>query len=335
MPRFYLTVRRWRERGFTLIELLVVIAIIAVLIGLLVPAVQKVRSAAQRLKCQNNLKQLGLACVNYADSNQDNLLPPGGLFLNWDWSDERGSWEVYTLPYMEQDNIYKQASQVAGGDLKATYQSVAKAWNYFAGLGRSPRYLRCPADDFDPNAPVSNYIGSLGSQCAIGPYGYNPNQYKCNGTALGWGYPTSPDHGNDYDPANIRGLFNRAGAPLRFPASIPDGTSNTIMLGESLPGSHDHLRWGNWWGFNNGNSHCTTIIPINYLMPERVDLTNADVTRGISNWDVSWGFKSRHTNGANFLFADGSVHFIPQSISDRTYTLLGCRNDGQPTGNDW
>ena len=316
-------------RGFTLIELLVVIAIIAILIALLVPAVQKVREAAARTQCTNNLKQLALACIGYADDHHK-VLPPGG-WENWD---QRGSWLVYTLPYMEQGGLYKQASVVAGGDLYSTPNSVGIAWNVFANTAPLP-YFRCPSDDYDLNATVCNYVGSLGPQCAPGPCGFDPNAQFCNGTAFGWGYPISPDHGNSFSTTDIRGLFNRLGAPIRFPASIPDGTSNTFMIGEALPGVHDHLAQNQWWNYNGGNSHCTTIVPLNFRMPEQMDNQAgwcADPINDTYNWNTSWGFGSRHTSGANFAFADGSVHFINQGVDVRTYNLLGCRNDGQTLG---
>ncbi len=326
---------RWRNlfraaRGFTLIELLVVIAIIAILIALLVPAVQKVREAAARLQCSNNLKQLALACIGYADVNQHKL-PPGGYY-NWS---ENGTWIVYTLPYMEQSPLYNRATTAAGGPLMTVSNSVAygsPGGNVFAnafpdgGTGNLP-YIRCPSDDWNGGTATTNYVGSLGPQCATGPCGYNPNQQYCTGTTFGWGYQTSPDHGNSTSATDIRGLFNRLGATMLFPASIPDGTSNTIMIGEATPGSHDHLAYGHWWHYNEGIAHCTTIVPLNSFPPPAL---NQNCTNQWNNWDISWGFGSRHTGGANFAFADGSVHFLTQTIDARTYNLLGCRNDNQP-----
>jgi prepilin-type N-terminal cleavage/methylation domain-containing protein len=172
LPRFL-----WRQgRGFTLIELLVVIAIIAILVGLLLPAVQKVREAANRMKCSNHLKQLGLACHNYHDVQQS--FPPGGKFAsgaivgdfetNWnmDWNADKGSWLVYTLPYMEQDNLfnkfpplnYYNASNLSDPGNNSVLGAVA--------LGVLPAklpYGRCPSDDYNPDDPwVCNYMASTG-----------------------------------------------------------------------------------------------------------------------------------------------------------------------------
>jgi prepilin-type N-terminal cleavage/methylation domain-containing protein/prepilin-type processing-associated H-X9-DG protein len=348
LSRLASVVRR-ANSAFTLIELLVVIAIIAILIGLLLPAVQKVREAAARMKCGNNLKQYGIALHMYNDTNSK--LPPGGYegggnspIGGWT-NDDRGSWQVYILPFMEQDNLYKKIQAAAGGPIDQTPNSVGIAAQKgamgppysFSPGSQTLKYARCPSDDYDPRAPTSNYVGNLGSQCAtcvgILPATCQTNQVYCDGRAQGWGYPVSPDHGNSYSSQDIRGLFNRLGAVMILPASIPDGTSNTIMVGESLPGSHDHLTNVGWWHFNGGMSHITTIAPINFLMPE--DLGGPTPAPGTPctasyNWNWSWGYKSRHTNGANFVFADGSVHFLTQSIDRRTFNLLGCRNDAQP-----
>ena len=130
----------------------------------------------------------------------------------------------------------------------------------------------------------------------------------------------------------MRGLFNRIGAKMTLPGSIPDGTSNTIMVGESLPLMHDHLAQNNWASFNGGNNMVGTIIPINYDSSFRSPTGDRceNGLRNYQNWNVAFGFKSRHSGGANFAFADGSVRFIPQSVDHQTYQLLGCRNDGQP-----
>src|SRR5262249_8663224 len=152
--------------------------------------------------------------------------------------------------------------------------------------------FRCPSDDFDPDALVSNYAGSLGPQCAIGPCGFDPHQQFCTtawANANNAGYTTSPDHGNSFSASAIRRMFTRLGAKITF-GMVKDGLSNTIMVGESLPQQHDHLTNGGWWGFNYGASHVTTIIPINYDSHfGDTWCSPADHYRG--NWDVSWGFK--------------------------------------------
>ncbi len=328
-----------RAPAFTLIELLVVIAIIAILIGLLLPAVQKVREAAARAKCSNNLKQLGLALHAYHDIH--NQLPEGGRFgttttgtydangpiNDGNWGSEQGTWIVFTLPQMEQGPLYSQINPRPN-----VPNSVGAA---LAAMNPKPRlpYIRCPSDDYDSNATTTNYIGSLGPQCAEGPCGDSTNMGWCQpetsglgGGYAGMGYRSSPSHGNTGNANELRGLFNRLGARVSF-ASITDGLSNTIAIGEALPREHDHLLANQWWAYNGGATHISTIVPINTRTDGTTWCSPAPVQN--HNWNTSWGFKSRHTGGANFLNGDGSVRFIPQSVDHRTYQLLGCRNDGQ------
>jgi len=350
MPQTLPTGRRSVRRGgaFTLIELLVVIAIIAILIGLLLPAVQKVREAAARSKCQNNLKQFGLAIHSYNDTFQ--VLPPGGLYGTYiatapnapnsdgNWNSDQGSWLVHTLPYMEQTAAYNLINP-----RKSVTNSVGGPADNLGGIGKIPTanrkisYMRCPSDDYDQSLSTSNYVGSMGPQCVTGGCGIDTFQPYCQTGAFNntVGYSTSPDHGNSENAIDIRGLFNRIGARITL-ASIKDGTSNTIAVGEHLPLHSDHLVSNAWWNFNGGTAMVSTIVPINTpsngFLPGTSGFSNcAPAPNGINsarNWNYSMGFKSNHSGGANFVFADGSVKFLPQNIDHRTFQLLGCRNDG-------
>ena len=336
-----------RRRGFTLIEILVVIAIIAILIGLLLPAVQKVREAANRSKCLNNLKQLGLACNHYHATY--GTFPPGD---NGAGDQDKGSWLFLVLPYMEQENLYKEVTAVG----------MTSAVN--AGLiPKKLPFTRCPSEGWSADDPrYSNYIGSSGPQCNYGNCGTDIFQRYCNGQDVQGappdvppppldpltypGYDPSVTWGNTSNPRLLRGMFGRgpggaaSGPKIRI-GDVTDGTSNTIFIGETLVEQAEFLRFGyapGWAGYNTV-SQGQTIQPINYpILPTdktafdsncATGCPNGDPTHCIMNWHVTWGFKSNHSGGALFCFVDGSVHFLSQNIDHQVYQYLGCRNDRQ------
>jgi prepilin-type processing-associated H-X9-DG protein len=309
--------------------LLVVIAIIGTLIALLLPAVQKVREAAARLQCQNNLKQFGLACHSYHDALR--AFPPGGKFLpgsdwsNVDWSANKGTWIVYTLPHIEEDNLYKQIPNLSTPHFDSISAAV-QAGVLPRGL---PAKLRCPSDAFQFDGPYSSYVGSLGPQCVDDNCGYSPFAQYCNEPAWGWG----PSDEDSPDLGSIRGMFSRFSYALTI-TDCTDGTSQTLLLGESLPSTDGHMLKG--WYTAYGSQLATTIIPINYPIDERdtswCGSAGAGPAHSKYNNNVAWGFRSRHTGGANFTFVDGSVHFLSEAIDHKTFQLLGCRNDRQVIG---
>ena len=317
------------RRAFTLIELLVVIAIIGVLVGLLLPAVQRVREAANRMSCTNNLKQFGLANQQYHDSY--GLFPPGSMVLpngpgwaNLDWSAAKGTWMIYTLPYMEQGSLFAKIPNLA----VPHFNSIDAAEKAGVLPGPIIKYMRCPSDGFHVEYHITNYMGSLGPQCLDEKCPYIPFQQYCDKPE--WGYVAGADDGTTDDTSQFRGLFSRNGAKIRM-ADVTDGTTNTFLVGETLPSQNNHLRDGTWYNVY-GTSSLSTIIPINYPIDETDNAYCGPDGQGAHNlWNnnVSWGFKSRHPGGTNFVMVDGSVHFVRESIEHRLYQLLGCRNDGQ------
>jgi len=291
--------RRWR--GFTLIELLVVIAIIAILIGLLVPAVQKVREAAARIQCSNNLKQITLGTINCCDTNNGKIPPSIGLYPNvyGTPNNSTGGTFLHILPYIEQDNLFK-SSYVANGDDNdnrngnvATYSQWPLEWN---GSARVKIYV-CPAD------PTNNP-------------GYVPySSYGINGQVFREGY--------------------WARDTLRYPASIGDGTSNTIFYTEkemvTMNTNGDPYNYNNWpdWGpIIASSDHNDPLGPV------QVPQIRPPVSGGAAVAD-DWRASSPHTAGINAAMGDGSVHFVSGAISGNTWWAALTPNSQDLLGPDW
>ncbi|HVW02069.1 MAG TPA: DUF1559 domain-containing protein [Planctomycetaceae bacterium] len=308
--------RRWR--AFTLIELLVVIAIIAVLIALLLPAVQQAREAARRSQCKNNLKQYGLALANYHDTF--GMFPIGGA----------GSasvnpligFQIRLLPYLDQAPLYNQLNM--NGNASAQVLSNGQVTSTI-----TIPVAQCPSDGLNPFPPTAqtSYDGSLGSQGDVSNGGScQPYQTFALQTT---------NNGDTLNIALLSGMGSRDGPSISI-RDVTDGTSNTIHMGEILPSCTDHAGGGMWQVNGSGNFHTSTIVPIN-------DYTTCSWATGSQirnpgctsqqNWNISWGFRSRHTGGAHFLFVDGSVHFLNENINHaQTFQYLGGRADGQVVG---
>jgi len=285
---------RKSRRGFTLIELLVVIAIISILMGLLLPAVQKAREAASRISCANNLHQLGLAMHNYENAME--RLPSSSLGNVAD----RGyaTWAVMILPQLEQDNLYRR------WDLSRKYydQSIVAR--------RSPvKNYFCPSRRTSSSGTVLSINGDIPS---TGGSTHFPG-------ALG-DYAASIDRSGNDTPSNtapdMRGAF-QLGTPLRF-ADFSDGLSNTFLIGEKhVPQGKQGYGWWDCSQYNGDFYQCNT-----RAAGRRFPLTT-------NPNDTGWKFGSMHTQVVMFCFADGHVKAIPEITSPYILELMGMRNDGE------
>jgi prepilin-type N-terminal cleavage/methylation domain-containing protein len=294
------------RRGFTLVELLVVIAIIAVLIGLLLPAVQKVREAAARTQCQNNLKQIGLALHNYHDSL--GTLPPGYCDPTpWPQPDHGPGWGwgAFILPFVEQENLFRQINfRLDVGDP--------------ANAGPRATFLKvfyCPSDALLTTFTLTDG-GANSWTLAQGSY------VACNGN----------DGVDDFTTPPHTGAFVRATAGYRL-TDIADGLSNTFFVGDRTV----YQSYSTWIGGPTGALNPFVQAPGNYgaectLLMAHCGPTGPNAA-GVADADAT---ASPHRVGAQFVFGDGSVHFISNGIAIPTWQALATRAGGEPvSGGDY
>jgi prepilin-type N-terminal cleavage/methylation domain-containing protein len=331
MVRSSLAVRR----GFTLVELLVVIAIIAILIGLLLPAVQKVREAANRARCQNNLKQIGLAAHNYHDAQGS--LPPGlnavlvegsspikvRLFANWG---------IYLLPYIEQSALFNNY------DMTNPQVEVGTGAGTISGGNRTviQTYVStyaCP-NDMNPRKDLIPF--GLGSTRRAGSYrgvgGSTPVVGSGNGTYGEFGVgPLELDNKAPYERRGPLHIAIGKWRPEKI-VTISDGTSETLMVGEYY--TTTGTNWTTYWGFSantQASISTTQSTSTAYYGTDYDKCVQSAATGGLGgdyrNCQRGWG--SLHTGAINFANCDGSVRSISTTVAPSVFGQLSTIANGE------
>ncbi|QDV69935.1 hypothetical protein Poly24_36530 [Rosistilla carotiformis] len=329
--------------AFTLVELLVVIAIIGILVGLLLPAVQAAREAARRMQCSNNLKQLGLALHNYHDTFK--TFPPAllgsGRYNNATYHAQHGGIKNTTgwalmLPFFEQSaladkydyNVCSSSSSPYGG-------LVAGDDTINDGLYNAPLdVLACPSDP-SSGLVVSTSAGSTSMY----------SRREAIRTSYVFSVGSFTDYSgpwNTYSGNIHQGVFGNDGA-ANF-AAMTDGTSTTIAIGEATGGAFKTSADYGPWGMTGTHTCCHGYLPNSST--EEISQTRAAAysqnysINGAYNNDAqgrtyAWVFGSKHPGGANFVFADGSVHLLTETMNYLTLQQLGYIRDGLPVPSDY
>lgn len=332
---------RSTRKAFTLIELLVVIAIIAILVALLLPAVQQAREAARRTQCKNNLKQLGLALHNYHDVHM--VFPPGGTMSPNTTFDADGCannpvtatgqnrskgapWTVHILPFLDQQSLYRTVDfnydldYISGtGSFRDEDRSgpadVQSAHD--ALFNTVLAAFQCPSDPNSGLAPINNYNGVMGGDAGLDQD--VPCQHAVLATALtraAWGVD-----GILYAVSKVR---------IR---DITDGTSNTLLLGETKYASSDPDNFNSWSSSYYHQNQSSGVAGNSTVAMNPINAFEASVPFGPNTAVYSRTFGSWHTGGAQFTLADGSVRFISENVDMSTFAeRLAIRNDGEVVG---
>lgn len=306
------------RRAFTLIELLVVIAITAVMIGLLLPAVQKVRESASRLRCKNNLKQIALALHNFHDRNDH--FPPGytASQTSADGTGPGWGWAAFLLPDLEQENLHK---------LIDFTQPVTAPGNHDTVRQMNVPFLRCPSDPRQDPIPLSDFTNPASLRTPLA----RSNYVACYGNTpfLGESPAVLTAH-LSIDGISGRGMFHR-NSRTRM-ADITDGLSNTLAIGEK----NAKNTMATWVGIIPGAKWSSANDVANYggipsNLPAALVLGHACRQHPPSAAaGVAEDFSSPHINGVNVAFADGSVHAVRTSINMKVYPFTATIADGIP-----
>jgi prepilin-type N-terminal cleavage/methylation domain-containing protein/prepilin-type processing-associated H-X9-DG protein len=338
------------RRAFTLVELLVVIAIIGILVALLLPAIQAAREAARRMSCSNNIKNIGLACINFHDAAKHFPTSTHQWDESWEWQNVGGAWKnvdldaspgamgfngkgwtVDILPAMEEQPGYDLIKANYNGSYVCRPSSGGGMGSpvFRNFISSQPSWLSCPSDQSARPSLDQYYWGTQGQVltsttsykgvegdhvvCKIASFPGDPNCTETPWPNLG----SHPDCQNNISCNGV--LFRNSWARPISLKKITDGASKTFIVGECVVSQDFHSA-----AFFSDGTWASCGIPLNFLL-----FNIPDNELKFDRWNEVRGFKSLHPGGAHFVMCDGSVHFMNESIDHNVYRGLATRSSGE------